>query len=132
MDMFMFLSGDPWGYTDFNAFLHVAAFEGCESVLKIEYNFQLLLSRNLWNTLWHPSIISEKDYSEILHLGTTCWKMLMKNIRLEEDRTYTNLFEKIPPVNALAMVRAILAQVSGAQWEIQWRKMTEKLHLLRY
>lgn len=90
------------------------------------------MDRNLWNTLWHPSILSEKDCSEIFHLGTICWKMLMKNIRSEEDRTYTDLFQKIPLVNAFAMARAILAQVPGDQWEIQWGIMTEKFHLPCY
>lgn len=40
MAMFMFLTGEPEGYTHFSGFLCVAAFEECVSVLKIKYTFQ--------------------------------------------------------------------------------------------
>lgn len=38
--------------------------------------------------------------------------MVVKNIRSKEDRTYTDLFQKIPHGTGITVAQAVLAQVS--------------------
>lgn len=52
----------------------------------------------------------------MLYLGTICRKIVVKNIRSEEDRTYTDLFQKIPPGIGITVAQTVLPEF---QWETE-------------